>query len=502
VTTLRENAQIGIGGLRYLVILTVKDYSSASPPFFPAVDVELRFSNMPYTQRTTPASDHYYKPFDPRVIAPLNINVSMYDAGTFAGVVRPDSGTIELANADGALDYLLTEHSFDKKTIEIRMLRGISDTDEVEDHPLIFKGLTQTIAATEDSIEIVLGDNMVKLDRDFPPNVIDGQRIPIALGKVYNVEPILVDEAANEYQVHDGAVTSIDAVYVGGELQTLTTDYTVDAANGKFTMTSAPAGVVTADVTNDVTHGSYTNGAGVLLYEMATTYGALTTTGDAEIEDTTYTTAAANAYEHGIYVAEKTTLIQPMNEILQSVNGILFQNGATLDFALIENPTSASGTDPITDDDIIDIEIIPTSIYQSTTVVMNYKRNYRVLTESELGTIPDDREFATKEWRSDNAGILVTKLIGSFSGVRDVLVNSTITNFADANVEASKRAAFYANDNKIYRVRMKLNPLYLNVGGACEIRCSRFGLSSGKYFLILSKFEDLEVNEVTLEVWG
>jgi len=496
VTTLRENAQIGIGGLRYLAILRISDYTNTSK----VIPLYLYFSNAPYTQRTTPASDYYYIPFDPRIIAPLNINQTMFSAGEISGVVRPDSGSIQLSNADGALDYLLTSYSFDKKPIEIRMLRGISDTDEVEDHPIIYKGLTQNISATEDTIEIIVGDNMVKLDRDFPPNVTDGQRIPIALGKVYNVEPILVDEAANEYQVHDGAVTSIDAVYVGGELQTLTTDYTVDAANGKFTMTSTPAGVVTADVTNDVTHGSYTNGAGVLLYEMATIYGGLSIGSDAEIEDTTYTTAAANAYEHGAYFKDRTTLIEAMNVILHSVNGILFQNSGLLEFKVLEIPSSAPDTDPITDDDIIEIEVLPTEIYAISKAIVNYKKNHRVLTEDELGASPDDREFATKEWLSNFA--LAINVQFAFSALRDTVVSSTITNSTDAQTEATARALFYANDNKIYRVRMKLNPLYLNVGGACEIRCSRFGLSSGKYFLILSKFEDLEVNEVTLEVWG
>ena len=126
------------------------------------------------------------------------------------------------------------------------MLRGISDGDTFGSHFKVFSGYTVGVSATTTTIDIVIRDKLTALDKDFPPNTyggtggtdgsanLKGTRKPITLGKVYNVPPVLVDETNNIYQVNDGAVTSIDAVYQGGESLTLTTDYTVDASNGCF----------------------------------------------------------------------------------------------------------------------------------------------------------------------------------------------------------------------------------------------------------------------------
>lgn len=49
------------------------------------------------------------------------------------------------------------------------------------------------------------------------------------------------DGAATVYQVAETALTSVDQVYVGGVLKTVTTDYTVNLTNGTVTFVAAPA---------------------------------------------------------------------------------------------------------------------------------------------------------------------------------------------------------------------------------------------------------------------
>lgn len=49
------------------------------------------------------------------------------------------------------------------------------------------------------------------------------------------------DGAAKDYQLAETDIDSVDYVYVAGVLKTVTTDYTVDLANGKVTFVSAPA---------------------------------------------------------------------------------------------------------------------------------------------------------------------------------------------------------------------------------------------------------------------
>jgi hypothetical protein len=64
-------------------------------------------------------------------------------------------------------------------------------------------------------------------------------------------EPTLV--SGTTYKVSDSAVTSIDSVWDNGTLLTLTTQYTVNAAAGQFTLVSAATGRVTAAYTDTST---------------------------------------------------------------------------------------------------------------------------------------------------------------------------------------------------------------------------------------------------------
>lgn len=506
--TLRQAAQITDGEVRYLLHATITDSTFVILPHIPPVDVDLYFGNMFFMDRTSTSSAFYYKPFEPRLITPLNITQSMFEPGKSGGVIRPRGGTISLSNEDGELDYLL-DYSWDKKPIKLYMLRGISDDDVFGDHYAIWGGVTLGVSATTSTIDIVVGDYLSGLEKDFPPSThTSGERIPVTLGKVYNVPPLLVDEANNIYQVHDGAVTSIDAVYQGGEVLTLTTDYTVDTANGKFTLVSAPTGVITADVTNNITFSSYTNGAGLIILDLLTTYAGLSTASNLEVIPSPFRISTTNAYEHGIYHNSKTTILAAINEVAQSVGAIVYPSiSGALTMDIPEFPTvSPFNADPITDDSILDIQMLPTERFSGADVIVKYKRNYRVLTENELGASPYDRDFLTREWRARNWAISSASWGTGYSSLRDIEVNSTITNQTDADTEGLRIANFYTRDAKVFRVKMKTNPLYLEVGGSVELKSSRFGLtdSSGNGYpmLILSKFDDLQANEVTLELMG
>ena len=237
------------GDVRYLLHAIPEDYSNASLPGTPPVEVDVYLSNVPFMDRTDTASAFYYKPFNPRIVSPLNITETLFEPGKTGGVINPKRGTISLSNADGALDYLLG-YSWDKKPISLYIMRtdNIRAAAEFDDHNLIFKGLTLGVSASTSTIDIVVSDFSEKLNQDFPDDTyagtggnegsanLAGQPKPVVLGEVYNIPPVLVDESNNVYQVHNGAITSVDAVYENGESLTLTTDYTVDLTNGRFTL--------------------------------------------------------------------------------------------------------------------------------------------------------------------------------------------------------------------------------------------------------------------------
>jgi len=505
--SLQAQSQLKVGQTTYLVVVSPYNLSTGETENF-------YFSDMPFMDRFNEFGLFYYIPFDPRVISPLNISYSMFSAGNIGGLVRPSVGSLKLSNTDGALDFL-ADYSFDRCAIRIQFRKeiGLVAQPRIGDYSTIFLGITVSAAFRESEVEILVADFRETIDKPFPPNSyagtggnegtanLAGQPKPVTLGKVFNVSPVLVDPTSYVYQVHDGAITSIDAVYQSGELLTVTTDYTVDLSNGRFTLTSAPTGKITADVTNDL-GGSVQgdpNGTGYMVEELLSNYAGLTRGteygGAMDLED-------QNPYELGLYESTRTTVISVIQKVIQSSGHALL--GSTQMFlrrVSFPTPSSYINSDPITDDAIIDIEIVE-SLPPPSEIIVNYKKNYSPLSETDLGPSPADRDYAVRDYLSVS-GTAQAADADAYPSTKRLEIDTLITNKSDAETELARLTdEFYSDARKVYRIRMKTDPLYLELGVFVEVYSERFGLSSGKAMLVLSRFEDLDANQVTLEVAG
>lgn len=86
------------------------------------------------------------------------------------------------------------------------------------------------------------------------PAARQGSPVPLALGRCFNVAPVLVDFAAQTYQVSAGPIQAITAVYDQAvPLLEVSRDpqpgeYSVNLASGTVTLGGTPAGQITADV--------------------------------------------------------------------------------------------------------------------------------------------------------------------------------------------------------------------------------------------------------------
>lgn len=129
----------------------------------------------------------------------------------------------------------------------------------------------------------------------------DGTPKPELLGKVRNIHPVLIDQANLVYQVRDGSVSSIDAVYDNG----ISVSYTADTSAGTFTISNAPSGMVTADVT-----GPHTDTAGILDYLVAT-YGGAPATDISGLPTGTV----------GIYIGQPRRLATILSDLMRGVVG-------------------------------------------------------------------------------------------------------------------------------------------------------------------------------------
>lgn len=82
---------------------------------------------------------------------------------------------------------------------------------------------------------------------EYNSGVAEGAFIPLAYGFCYQVPAILVDAQEHIYQVHDGPIQAVNAVYDRG----LSVDFSASNAllsEGKFRLLAQPAGTITCDI--------------------------------------------------------------------------------------------------------------------------------------------------------------------------------------------------------------------------------------------------------------
>jgi hypothetical protein len=199
----------------YLVEITGADAAGALTVF--------RYATQGYTSQPadTPASTHY----EGRVIQPGLMARNMHgDRRTF-GPPDVGYGLIELNNADGGLDTLLS-YGFDGQTCKVR--RGDSEA-AYSAFTTVFQGTMDQLSIGMERLTVRMRDGLQNLtipvqplkyagDNTLPDGVagvaedLKGKPYPICWGYVYNATPPCVNTSRLIYQIHranyGGAITN------------------------------------------------------------------------------------------------------------------------------------------------------------------------------------------------------------------------------------------------------------------------------------------------------
>ena len=493
-TTLAELVANPYAAKSYIVILKPYDLDTSS-------ETTIYLSDRGYVSgpSETPANTY----FAPRVMEALNFQRAMFQAGRIGGQSIPSFGSIVLANADGDLDYF-SEYAWDGRDVEVKIgEKGANLTN----HFTIFKGKAKSIEFDDLTINVIIRDNQELFTRTFPPDVyggtggndgssiMAGQPKPLCFGEVYNISPILVDASNDVYQVHNGQIESIVAVYENGEA---ISGYTADLTNGRFTLSSTPAGIITCDVKGAKPSGSYKQTAADIMRFIASEYAGLTDPGDF---DTASFTAlnTANSSTVGAYFPSFSTILQALDEISNTVGAFYgFDRSGKFNVGQLVVPTGTADLELDTTN-IIELQRLPTAI-PNYRVNVRYKKNYTVLDEDSLGASPADRDFMVREGAIETATTAGVQTAYPNSEILEI--DSRFVGSSAASTEATRLAALYGTQRNIYRVRVKTQPYTLKLNDLVEITFPRYDLSSGKLFRVISLFEDAAINEVELELWG
>lgn len=533
----------------------------------------LRFSGgTGYTTRRTDTMPDVY--FEPRIAQPVNAIRSMFTIGRTSGRSQMGFGDLELLNEDGALDKLLS-YTLDGRDVVIWRTEVRSDQRFPDDFTRLLLGTAEQVEFIGNTVRVKLRDKQYELSVPLQtvkhlgdnvlPNGLEGVATdlkgnpkPVCYGVVKNVAPPCVNTSKLIYQVNDAAVASVDAVYDRGVALTKGADYTTLAdllatapsagnfraypAGGYFRIATAPAGTVTADVTQGASAAERT---AAQIYSQLITRAAQanpfgpSATPDALITDTgeTITTdldapnlGAAivvsgewsdadltmldldNPAVLGFYADEEMTVGEACDQIADTVGawwGVDLQG--VFRIRRFEPPTGTVVARFTANDLLRPIERLATNdawrgvpVYR---VILRWGKNYTPQEDLAAAVPADRRAFASEEWREVVATDLAVQERNLLSP--ETIEETLFTVEADALAEANRRLGI----RKVRRDRFELvvpltdESAQIEIGDEIELYHSRFGLNvvgsmEGKPFIVIGTNPDAARRRLTLNVWG
>ena len=445
--------------------------------------------------------------YEARIVEPISFQRSMFRSGKIGGLSTTNFGTLVLGNADAGLDAL-AGYAFDGRTVVVKI--G-SDTDAYSAFTTIFTGTSDSIEFDDTKISVRLKDKQLLFEAPVQGTLyagsggteggddLKGKPKPLTFGKISNITPVRVDVANAIYQVHDGQIEAIDAVYEDGVVVD-PADYTADLTNGRFTLDSVSTGTITADIQGAKPSGSYKSTADQIIRLLVTAYGGLTDPGDL---DTSSFTAlnTANSNVVGVFIDKSTKMQTVLDTIANSVGAFYgFKRDGTFQVGRVEAP-AVSADASFTAVEIIELTREATAIPPYRTVV-SHTKNFTVQSSDRLSASTTDarRTFVENQFRTETSTDASVQTKHPEAPTLEVA--TLLTTAANAATEASRLQTLFGADRDFYKVKLKTQPFTLELNDTVEITFARYNLTSGKKFRVISLIEDAANNEIDLELWG
>ncbi len=497
--------------------------------------VTLRYSTHGYVSGATESPAHTY--YDNRIIQAGNFQRTMFeDARTF-GSTRLGFGEILLANYDGGLDGLLN-YGFAGRDVVIRLADVTPGVVPV--WTTIISGTVEQAEFNWDSVRVLIRDNQLDLAKPLQqiryagtnslPNGLEGvadlknKPKPLIYGRVFNIAPPQVNTDRRIYQLHDGsALQSVDAVYDRGAPLSAGAAYSSQAdmegnipsagqyrvwnsaAGCFFRLGSAPSGTVTADATQ----GAAASNRTVAQLWNAILLKAGITAGSISSADVTALDAAVS-YEAGVFASHDAdeSAIELLDDLCNSV-GAWYGTDALGTFRIgrVVLPNIANSVGTLTAVNVVSIQRIAPRDAGVGIPVWKVKlgfQRYHEVQDDLTASVADARKSQlSQEYRREEASDATVKTANPLSP--EIEINTQLTTLADASAEASRRLTLYKTRRDMYRVTVRVDQSLasvLDLGKVVTLQLNRYGMSSGKAFLITGIQANMREYLFTLTLWG
>ena len=481
--------------------------------------------------------------------------------GQLAGGIIRAFGEVELDNADGGLDDLLTLWYVDGRDVVIKVAGKASrdTTRAYSSFGTVFTGHAGqwSFERAGDSVRLRLESINRQLRRAIATTTYDGNGSsggtedlagvskPQAYGICYNVSPQLVDPTVRSYQVHDDFIESVIAVYDSGvELQggglysnyaALTADtipdgsYGVSRPEGFIALGLDPVGQVTMDLEGDRSSNrrpaveSWSDGT---TWSDGTGWGAgasqIPVQGVAQAiwrileERGGFTSAQINESafyrfdrlqpaQVGYHVpaGDTDTIETHIQRLAASAGGAVGPD--QYNRLILIRVDAPSDNSPYTLDstNIVSLEratvpyAVPWYIWR-----LGYRINWTVQSDSQLaeGVSLSRRAQLKRLYR------LTTNrdddILETFPASGSIETLTYFVELEDAQAERSRRQALYSVGRIMLRVAVKTYLFRIELGETVKVTYDRFDLDSGRYFTVLEVEEDLAEQTTRLLLFG
>lgn len=464
---------------------------------------------------------------------PGSIGLHAYSDGkTTGGATKLETGEIVVANVDGQFDGWL-DYGFDGRKVTIRYGSGgiypddfqtlftgtLEGQPEVTWGQIVFRLRDKQYLFTAPALTTrYAGTNVLPLGFEGTPADVLGKVKPVVLGAVFNVPAVLVNTSKFTYQLNDGPLASVGAVYDSGLALTFGTDfatkelmqaaapaagaYNTCLAEGFIQLGSTPAGLVTADAVQGASSADRT--VGQILRRLAARTVSLP---EISAADVSALDAVSNALA-GIWLADESTTIQSaMDQVAASIGAwYSFDEQGVLRMGVLAEPAGdpvfeiqahhaweAIERRPARDNDV--------PVWR---LSLKYGRNWSVQTSGLAGAVSADRRaylsLASRSVVASDGDVKKKHLLAT-----DMIVDGLLVNAADAATEANRQLQLQKANRSIFDVPMSLDVLAgapVSLMSVVRLTVPRFGLDAGKLFRVIGRRLDLATNQITFTVWG
>ena len=427
-------------------------------------------------------------------------NVAVNESLSLTNAASMTVGDVEVHNYNGDRDAWL---SYVWVNRPIKAFVGDPRWARSDFRP-IFDGTIEDIGSrARDKLNLKIKDKLQRLNNAVTETKLGGTSsnkdslIPVGLGELSNVTPLLVDASTLQFQFADSAIFFADTDAVrdnGAPVSTVMT-----AATGKFKLGQAQAGAITVSYQADSTANSTLS---KLVQKLVTSYGKSTDRFTSADLDAVSLAAFDSSHTQplGLYLAERTNVINACQQLAASLGAQLTMTRLGLLRLYQLDFTGLVSTFTIKNHQMLGQELsIASRSEVAASVKLGFNKNWTTQ-DNLLTNLPAaSKDALAKPWSTETYVDTPTQALYKLSA-DPVQEDTLLLRRTDAHAECVRRTNVRKVTRTVYQFTGFSEMLQLSLGQAVTIFHSRFNLAAGGLGIVVSLQVNWSSNRVVVGV--